>query len=141
MRQDGNQPRDGRMRFVTARGQLPGFQEPTHLRLTFTFPDGVQTADHPRPGVRYKGIKRVCYLPDTPEGQEVSRLLREAFNRHLMFTVGDSVTTGQQNVVTYNGIHLKTSQSGGPANYGYPDPNYLGRVKQELASVGVVPPQ
>lgn len=42
----------------------------------------------------------MCYLPDTNEGHEVLDLLREAFNRRLVFTVGDSVTSGQQNVVT-----------------------------------------
>ena len=54
-----------------------------------------------------------------------------------MFTVGDSITTGQRDVVTWNGIHFKTNKTGGPQNYGYPDPNYLDRVKQELASLGI----
>lgn len=66
-------------------------------------------------------------------------MLEYAFDRRLVFTVGDSVTSGQQNLVTFNGIHHKTSKHGGAANYGFPDPTYLDRVKQELAGVGVTP--
>jgi len=43
--------------------------------------------------------------------------------------VGRSVTTGLDNQVVWNGIHHKTSMSGGAANFGYPDPTYFNRVK------------
>lgn len=66
------------------------------------------------------------------------QLLKEAFDRKLIFTVGRSVTTGLDNQVVWNGIHHKTSVSGGAANFAYPDPTYLTRVKEELACKGIV---
>jgi deltex-like protein len=65
-------------------------------------------------------------------------LLKEAFERKLTFTVGRSVTTGLDNQVVWNGIHHKTSTSGGSSSFGYPDPTYLTRVKEELACKGIV---
>jgi deltex len=57
----------------------------------------------------------------------------------LIFTVGKSVTTGLDNQVVWNGIHHKTNTSGGVGSFGYPDPTYFSRVKEELAAKGVVP--
>ncbi|PIO71919.1 hypothetical protein TELCIR_06162 [Teladorsagia circumcincta] len=58
--------------------------------------------------------------------------------------VGDSITTGAKNVVVWNNIHHKTNVTGGPQKYGYPDPDYLNRVKEDLAAMGItedmVPP-
>ncbi len=64
-------------------------------------------------------------------------MLRECFNRKLTFTIGRSVTTGLDNQIVWNGIHHKTSTSGGAAYFGYPDPTYLKRVKEELAAKGI----
>ena len=68
--------------------------------------------DHPNPGKWYSGTTRTAYLPDNPEGREISRLLRKAFEARLVFTIGKSNTTGQDNVVIWNDIHHKTSLSG-----------------------------
>ena len=70
--------------------------------------------DHPNPGQTYGGASRVAYLPDSPEGQKVKELLQRAFKLRLIFTVGQSSTSGRENVVTWNDIHHKTSISGGP---------------------------
>lgn len=64
-------------------------------------------------------------------------LLKEAFKRKLIFTIGRSVTTGRDNQIVWNGIHHKTNTSGGSAYFGYPDPTYFQRVKLELAAKGV----
>ena len=58
----------------------------------------------------------------------------KAWQRRLVFTVGISVTMGPGGGerVVWAGIHHKTHDSG---QWGYPDPDYLGRVKQELADV------
>ena len=40
--------------------------------------------------------------------------------------------------VVWNGIHHKTNTHGGTSNFGYPDPTYFNRVKQEMADKGVV---
>ncbi|XP_021968355.1 uncharacterized protein LOC110863369 isoform X2 [Folsomia candida] len=81
-------------------------------------------------------LNRTAFLPDNDEGQKVLQLLRTAWDRRLCFTIGTSVTTGQQNVLVWN-IHHKTSQSGGVQSYGYPDPSYLDRVKAELRAYGI----
>jgi len=76
-------------------------------------------------------------LPDTPEGRQVFRLLKVAFERKLIFTVGRSVTTGKDNRIVWNGIHHKTNLIGGVSCFGYPDPTYFSRVKEELAAKGI----
>jgi deltex-like protein len=64
-------------------------------------------------------------------------MLRIAFERRLIFTVGTSVTTGRSNVVVWNNVHHKTNTSGGSSYFGYPDVSYFNRVKMELASNGI----
>lgn len=64
-------------------------------------------------------------------------MLKKAFERRLVFTIGTSVTTGQENCVVWNGIHHKSDTSGGASHFGFPDPTYFSRVKLELAAKGV----
>ncbi|CAN0436913.1 unnamed protein product, partial [Hapterophycus canaliculatus] len=72
---------------------------------------------------------------------EVLALLQRSFDQRMTFTVGTSITTGARralpNCVIWNGVHHKTSTSGGSARFGYPDPGYFGRVKAELAAKGI----
>ncbi|KAK7915949.1 hypothetical protein WMY93_011710 [Mugilogobius chulae] len=96
-----------------------------------------QVAKHPHPGQIYHGTYRTAYLPDNQEGREVLQLLKRAFDQKLIFTVGVSRTSGMDNMVTWNGIHHKTSMHGGPQCFGYPDPHYLSRVKDELKAKGI----
>jgi len=70
---------------------------------------------------------RTAYLPDNKEGREILALFEIAWERKLLFTVGRSVTTGQDNQVVWGGIHQKTSTSGGATSFGYPDPTYFDR--------------
>ena len=112
--------------------QCEGFK-PGAWVLSYRFPDGALPD-----GQAYSGTKRQGVLPDTPEGREVMRLLVCAFYRRQTFVIGTSVTTGKKNTVIWNGIHHKTSLDGGPTNFGYPDPTYFDRVKEELAAKGIV---
>ncbi|KAG7269011.1 hypothetical protein CRUP_033503 [Coryphaenoides rupestris] len=98
---------------------------------------GEEDEEHPNPGEKYAGASRTAYLPDSPEGRRVRVLLQRAFDLRLTFTVGQSVTTGENNVVTWNDIHHKTCLIGGPTCYGYPDPDYLKRVRDELKQKGI----
>ena len=68
---------------------------------------------HPNPGMRYHGTSRDAYLPDNDEGRHVLKLLEKSFELRQTFTVGQSRTTGTDNVVTWNDIHHKTSYKGG----------------------------
>ena len=62
-------------------------------------------------------------------------MLRLAFDRKLIFTVGTSATSGRDNVIIWNGIHHKTKIT--DSVYGYPDPHYLERVEHELNAFGI----
>lgn len=68
---------------------------------------------HPNPGAPYYGTTRQAYLPDNREGRQILTLLQRAFDLRQIFTVGQSRTTGYDNVITWNDIHHKTSINGG----------------------------
>ncbi|XP_017343472.1 probable E3 ubiquitin-protein ligase DTX3 isoform X1 [Ictalurus punctatus] len=134
----GNQPGNGSMMVERDPDlELPGHEGYGCICIIYSFPPGFQSQEHPNPGVRYPGTDRVAYLPDSPEGNRVLRLLRRAFEQRLIFTIGTSMTTGMHNVITWNDIHHKTSIWGGPRCFGYPDPTYLVRVTEELREKGI----
>lgn len=100
----GNQP-NGTMthRFISSK--LSGFESSTGtIEITYSIPSGTQDRRHPNPGLPYHGCTRVAYLPDTVEGRRVLDLLKRAFDQKLVFTVGQSRTTGLDNMVTWNDI-------------------------------------
>ena len=68
--------------------------------------------DHPNPGKPFTGTRRTAFLPDNPEGRQVLKLLKRAFDAGLVFTIGTSSTTGKENVVIWNDIHHKTKPDG-----------------------------
>ncbi|TKS71545.1 E3 ubiquitin-protein ligase DTX3L [Collichthys lucidus] len=133
---EGNQP-DGKMSWDYNSHSLPGFSGYGTIVIRYDMQGGIQTEKHPNPGKHYGPIHRTAYLPDNRDGREVVHLLKKAFDRRLIFTVGTSRTTGWENQVTWNDIHHKTSMSGGPESFGYPDPGYLSRVREELKAKGV----
>jgi deltex-like protein len=134
----GNQPTNGTMdTHRTTQQSLPGYEGAGSIQIIYSFPNGIQGPEHPNPGQEYYGTSRCAFLPDNAEGQKVARLLRIAFNRRLVFTIGRSLTTGWDNSVIWNDIHHKTNTHGGPTSFGYPDSTYLNRVLQELASKGI----
>eukprot|EP00826_Nyctotherus_ovalis_P055194 TRINITY_DN7314_c0_g2_i3.p1 TRINITY_DN7314_c0_g2~~TRINITY_DN7314_c0_g2_i3.p1 ORF type:complete len:208 (-),score=59.36 TRINITY_DN7314_c0_g2_i3:47-670(-) len=108
-----------------------GHADYTTISVTYRFPPGIKN------GKRYEGTEREAFLPNSPEGREVLDLLRKAFDRRLLFTIGKSETTGVYPAIIWNGIHHKTNIMRGAAYHGYPDPGYLARVKRELAAKGV----
>ncbi|KAI3370182.1 hypothetical protein L3Q82_024968 [Scortum barcoo] len=134
---EGNQP-GGTMSWTFDSFSLPGFYQFGSITITYDIPGGIQTEKHPNPGKQYYGVRRSAYLPDNKEGNEVLLLLKKAFDQKLIFTVGTSRTTGMENQVTWNDIHHKTSVSGGPQSFGYPDSDYLSRVRDELKAKGIV---
>ncbi|NXE56014.1 DTX3L ligase, partial [Casuarius casuarius] len=109
----GDQP-EGRMSFKMIQAELPGYPRCNTIEITYIMKSGIQTNNHPNPGKHYSGTTRKAYLPDNKEGQEILYLLRKAFDQKLIFTVGQSHTTGAEGVITWNDIHHKTQMYGGP---------------------------
>ncbi|KAK7010038.1 E3 ubiquitin-protein ligase DTX3, partial [Biomphalaria glabrata] len=112
-----------------------GYEHCGVWEIQYYFKSGTQKENHPNPGKWYSSISRTAYLPDTSEGFHVLLLLKLSFMRRLTFTIGLSLTMNLEDKITWNDIHHKTSLDGG--SYGYPDPNYLKRVLQELEGKGV----
>lgn len=125
------------MTYTTLRQPLPGYEHYGTIEIRYDMKDGIQKEEHPNPGKVYRGTHRIAYLPDNTEGRKILDLLQVAFKQRLIFTIGYSRVLGISDVVTWNDIHHKTSQYGGPENFGYPDPNYLKRVKEELKAKGI----
>ncbi|XP_029367010.1 E3 ubiquitin-protein ligase DTX3L isoform X1 [Echeneis naucrates] len=133
----GTQPDGGRMRVTKNHSSLPGYENYGTIIIQYYIPSGIQKEEHPNPGQPYEGVSRTAYLPDSPEGRKILKLMKRAFDQKLIFTVGRSTTSGRNNAVTWNDIHHKTSVNGGPTLYGYPDPDYLNRVQEELKIKGI----
>ena len=106
--------------------------------MSFSIYPGIQGPDHPNPGKPYhlNGFPRTCYIPNSEEGQHVLGLLKKAFDRRLIFTVGTSHTTHTPDCVVWAGIHHKTEIQN-HRGHGYPAPDYLKNVQEELKEFGV----
>jgi len=113
---------DGDMSVRVLREDLPGFEGAGTIQILYVVDKGGYTT------------RRVAYLPYTPEGYRVLMLLRLAWDRRHVFTIGESLTRNQMDVLVWN-IHHKTQANGG--TYGYPDPTYLTRVTDELKQYGI----
>lgn len=127
----------------STRGVQPsGFMDvfsrrPQWIEIQVDFPGGRQGPRQPSPGANYTGTARHLYYPNTTEGHEGVALIKKAFLRGVLFVVGTSVTTGASNTVIFGGIHLKTATTGGPTNHGYPDKDWLVRLKSECMTNGI----
>ena len=63
---------------------------------------------HPSPGSPYSGKSETAYLPNNTDGEMVCRMLQVAFRRKLVFTICRCQTTGEDGVITWNGIRHDT---------------------------------
>ncbi|XP_065140301.1 probable E3 ubiquitin-protein ligase DTX2 isoform X2 [Paramisgurnus dabryanus] len=134
----GTQPK-GKMEIYSIPQSLPGHPDCGTIQIIYNIPPGIQGPEHPNPGQPYscRGFPRFCFLPDNEKGRKVLELLKVAWTRRLIFTVGTSSTTGEPDTVIWNEIHHKTEMMSNVSGHGYPDPNYLDNVLSELASQGV----
>ncbi|KAM6156277.1 putative E3 ubiquitin-protein ligase DTX2 isoform 2-T2 [Rhynchocyon petersi] len=134
----GTQPQ-GKMEVYKFQVSLPGHEDCGTILIVYNIPHGIQGPEHPNPGKPFtaRGFPRQCYLPDNAQGRKVLELLRVAWKRRLIFTVGTSSTTGETDTVVWNEIHHKTEMDRNVTGHGYPDPNYLQNVLAELAAQGV----
>ncbi|TRY99516.1 hypothetical protein DNTS_020825 [Danionella cerebrum] len=134
----GNQPA-GKMEYHVIPHSLPGHPDCKTIRLIYNIPPGIQAPEHPNPGKPFtaRGFPRHCYLPDNEKGRKVLRLLLEAWDRRLIFSVGTSSTTGESDTVIWNEIHHKTEFGSNLTGHGYPDSGYLDNVLEELKAQGI----
>lgn len=134
----GTQPK-GKMEIYLIPQSLPGHQDCGTIHIIYTINPGIQGPEHPNPGRPYstRGFPRHCYLPDNDRGRLVLELLKVAWARRLIFTIGVSSTTGESDTVVWNEIHHKTEMTSNITGHGYPDANYLDNVLAELAAQGV----
>lgn len=71
-------------------------------------------SSHPSPGQKYSGYTQTAYVPNTPKGREVTKLLNVAFTRRLLFTVSPSTCCrSKEGTITWNGVLHKTNITGG----------------------------
>jgi deltex-like protein len=124
----GEQPFGYMKAYISDYDHCDGYENEKTIIIDYNFPSGKG----------YSGTYRTAYLPNNKEGKEILGLLKVCFDRKLTFVVGTSVTTGKRNTTVWNGVHHKTSLYGGPTCFGYPDPTYFNRVKEELAAKGVI---
>ena len=135
----GNMPATGSMMYARHAASLPGYPDSGMILIKYVFHDGVQDQTHPNPGKPFhaRGFPRTALLPDNTKGERVLQMLITAFQRRLTFTIGRSISRGEDDCVTWNGIHHKTGLRDNGTGHGYPDTDYLDRVIQELKIVGV----
>lgn len=81
--------------------------------------------ENPNPGKRFKGIQLSGYVPNNHQGRMVAKLLNVAFSRRLVFTIGPSRITMEDDVIIWNDIHHKTRPHGGPERYVHIIHSYL----------------
>lgn len=124
---EGDQPNGTMRAYINSKMDCKGYPKKGTIIISYHFPSTKA----------YNGTSRKCYLPNTKEGREVLGLLKVSFDRKLTFIVGTSVTTGETNTTVWNGVHHKTNTSNGAQYFGYPDPTYFNRVRQELGAKGV----
>lgn len=103
-----------------------------YIEIMFMLKGGI----NPENNKRYYGETRIAYLPTTLKGYQVLELFKKAHANRLLFTIGYSLTRNQDNVIIYNGIHMKTSIYGGSHSLRN-DLGYLDRVIEELNDKGI----
>ena len=70
----------------------------------------------------------IAYFPNNKYGLELLGIFKIAFDNNLLFKLENSVTTKKYGIV-FAGIHFKTQTLGGATEHGYPDHEYLKRIK------------
>ncbi|XP_052814974.1 E3 ubiquitin-protein ligase DTX3L-like [Mya arenaria] len=109
-----------------------GYGEQRIIMLIFTFPDGIQTAHHPSPGSSYKGDTFTGYLHCNSEGKLLCSMLKAAFRRGLVFTLGKEGKVVLDGVSLYiRPVYLNTWK----INPDYV--KYVQTLKAELAAKGI----
>ena len=118
---------------ITLNGNAIGY-----IKISYSIPSAIQKSYHPKPGVLHNGITRKAYLPYTAEGHELLLRLQYGFLHGLNFSVGRSLASGRDDQVTWShSVPHKTSKTGGPSPFGFPDASYLPKLRLALDQLRV----
>mmetsp|Transcript_2335 Transcript_2335/g.2893 ORF Transcript_2335/g.2893 Transcript_2335/m.2893 type:complete len:557 (+) Transcript_2335:29-1699(+) len=128
---NGDMPDNGTFTVGFIPNQCDGYDCNT-ISMNISFPEGKT-----KNGTSYLGKTESYYLPNNKKGREILELCKIGWKRKLLFTVGESLTLGGIRV-KFNGIHFKTSFTGGSQNHGWPDNEYFNRVKEEFQDKGIL---
>ncbi|MGK3760654.1 MAG: deltex-like protein [Bacillariaceae sp.] len=109
-----------------------------YIKISYSIPSAIQKSYHPKPGVLHNGITRKAYLPYTTEGRELLLRLQFGFLHGLNFSVGRSLASGRDDQVTWShSVPHKTSKTGGPSLFGFPDVAFLPTLRLSLDQLRV----
>lgn len=101
-----------------------GYEKFKTIMVTFEIEDGIQSNNHPRPGLPYKGTTKKVYLPEVAEHREILAFYEKALHTGRLFKIAFSRTHDDYRVLLNQDVLLKTSLHGG-GRFGYPDYNYI----------------
>jgi len=119
----------------------PGFFHPSGspaetICIQYDIPQGVQKSYHENPGVTYRGVSRLAYVPDTVEGHKLLLRLICSWKEGWNLAVGTSMTTGRSNAVVWSTlVPHKTGVTGGP--FGFPDVSYIQNCNLALDALNI----
>ena len=136
--QFGNQP-PGTMSWEVTDETCPGENTRETIQITYEMPEGsINVSGQP---VMYPGDTRFAYLPNHRKGRKALAMLKDAFERGLVFTVGHSLSRNIDNVIVWNDIPHKTSLKHCLSGHSYPDPGYVDRLIDELKQRNIPEPE
>lgn len=121
----GNQPA-GVMTWKVITFPCRGENAKETIEILYEIPAG--SINSPEGIIAYPSDKRVAYLPNHKKGRKAFHMLKTAFERGLVLTVGYSQSRGVNNIVTWSDIPHKTLLTGAAEDHAYPDPGYLDRL-------------
>jgi Deltex C-terminal domain/Ring finger domain len=102
-----------------------GYEKCGTIIIDYCIPTATQKPYHANPGQHHCRLERRAFVPANTQGANLVKRLRFAFMHGLTFTVDD-------NAVTWALIPHKTSLSGGPDSFGFPDQMYITNCNKHL---------
>ena len=121
----------GKMTWKAKRFYLPGFNTKHNIIIYYKHPQGVWE------GQSYPEDTREAFLPFNDLGVQALKSMITAYERGLTFTVGRSLTRGQDNVVIWSGDVIHKTVLEENDEHGFPDEYYFQRLAEGLNNVGV----
>ena len=107
----GPQPEGGKMETYITGDSLPGYSGYKKIVIEYNFPDGVFLEPNSNKVKEYQGKRKYAYLPASPDGQQLCKLLQKAFDYGHVFKLAYSDKYDFY-YLTFNDITHKTEETG-----------------------------